>query len=447
MSSQSPLLDDVDHDSNKSAGVETATPMTKGSELPVSNQIKETLPPCVGLMKSLISKHAPKWESKGGINSLAQGVVHWSPPPSVTDEISSALLSSSPDDIHTYGPEAGLPALVSLLTKKIAKENGLYDADVMVTAGANQAYVNCVLTLLSTGGDKGVVFAPYYFNHVMALQMSRGDASVVAGPTVGDTGVPDVEWLEGVLARDERVKMVTLVNPGNPTGVSLSRGVIREIVDVTKRAGVWLVVDNTYEHFDHVGANSGGGDDDDDVDFYCASDPHVINIFSFSKGYSLAGYRVGYLTIAKSQRGMFEEMLKVQDTIPICVSRLSQIAAIGALKAGREWVTSQVQSLSSSRNAINLALSPLSTRMGGSGAMYVMAELPAGMNDEEAAEMLVEKFGVAVIPGSFCGFPGWLRISYSNLPPAECILAAARLAEGIEYLVHNGKGLVDGNEK
>jgi len=53
---------------------------------------------------------------------------------------------------------------------------------------------------------------------------------------------------------------------------------------------------------------------------------------------------------------------------------------------------------------------------------------------QEAARKLVKEYGVAVIPGSFCGFPGWLRVCYSNLPPEKCRVAAKRLEEGIKDL-------------
>lgn len=72
---------------------------------------------------------------------------------------------------------------------------------------------------------------------------------------------------------------------------------------------------------------------------------------------------------------------KVQDTVPICVSRLSQIAALGALDAGREWVNQKVYTLAEGRTAIIDALSPLESVMGGSGAMYVMGKLPEGIDD------------------------------------------------------------------
>jgi aspartate/methionine/tyrosine aminotransferase len=72
--------------------------------------------------------------------------------------------------------------------------------------------------------------------------------------------------------------------------------------------------------------------------------------------------------------------------------------------------------------------------MGGTGAMYVMGKLPDGINDQEAARRLVKQYGVAVIPGSYCGFPGWIRVCYSNLPPEKCKVAASRLADGIRDL-------------
>lgn len=74
-------------------------------------------------------------------------------------------------------------------------------------------------------------------------------------------------------------------------------------------------------------------------------------------------------------------ILKVQDTIPICVSRMSQLAALGALKAGRSWADKKVATLEFGRKRILDALKPLSNVMGGSGAMYVMGKLPENIDD------------------------------------------------------------------
>jgi aspartate/methionine/tyrosine aminotransferase len=135
-------------------------------------------------------------------------------------------------------------------------------------------------------------------------------------------------------------------------------------------------------------------------------------------------------------------MLKVQDTIPIAPSRISQVAAAGALSAGPAWVREKVATLDVGRQAILEALSPLPI-MGGSGAMYVMAKLPSGavattgntpVDDVQIAREFVRDYGVAVIPGTFCGVPGWIRVCYANLPPEKCLEAAARLKAGIQAL-------------
>ena len=89
--------------------------------------------------------------------------------------------------------------------------------NVMVTAGANQAFVNLVLGLLDPG-DKVVLFRPYYFNHLMALQMTGGSRSVCYGPCHPQTFHPDLQWLQRQLDEIQPPKMVVLVNPCNPTG-------------------------------------------------------------------------------------------------------------------------------------------------------------------------------------------------------------------------------------
>lgn len=100
----------------------------------------------------------------------------------------------------------------------------------MVTAGANQAFTNAVLALVDAG-DSVVLFAPYYFNHAMAVQMTGGARQLRVGPCSEHTLCPDLDWLEAQLAGQEaeegkqgeaqgrsRIKMVVMVNPCNPTG-------------------------------------------------------------------------------------------------------------------------------------------------------------------------------------------------------------------------------------
>jgi len=287
-----------------------------------SNRVNQTLDPCVVLMKQIIQKHQHLWTDQK-IYSLAQGVVYWKPPPSAAEAMMKAIQDDA-SALHSYAPDEGLPELVSAIKEKLARENNLPpkgssdDAvQVIVTSGANQAYMNCVLTLLSEG-DLSVMFKPYYFNHVMAIQMTRGDEALLVGPVDSD-GCPSIEWLKEQFESEngKAIKMVTVTNPGNPTGVSLPTAKLQELVDVCGEYGATVVFDNTYEQFDHSGANGftiPNKDGSETVGFHCFPDEHVMNIFSFSKGYAMAGYRVGYVvvnTCGDEGKNAYEQMMKV----------------------------------------------------------------------------------------------------------------------------------------
>jgi len=247
-----------------------------------SGRIQATDTPCIVTMQKMLAS-APRDD----ILSLAQGIVHWRPP---DDALARARDAVGEPDTSKYGADDGLPALRSALARKLARRNGLTAAsEVMVTAGANQAYTNLVLATLDAG-DAAVLYAPYYFNHLMALQMTG--AEPVALPAASDLQ-PDL----GALRREFEarngggdsgrapVRMVTLTNPGNPTGVMLRRELIEEASALCAEYGAYLVLDNTYEDFAYPGEEPHA----------CVEAPHVVNVFSFSKAYGMMGWRVGYL--------------------------------------------------------------------------------------------------------------------------------------------------------
>ncbi|CAN1285718.1 Aromatic aminotransferase ISS1 [Linum perenne] len=91
--------------------------------------------------------------------SLAQGVVYWQPPKEAMEKVKELIWEPS---VSRYGADEGIPELrEALLQKQLRRENKLVKSSVMVTAGANQAFVNLVLALCDAG-DSAVMFAPYY---------------------------------------------------------------------------------------------------------------------------------------------------------------------------------------------------------------------------------------------------------------------------------------------
>ncbi|XP_030457583.1 aromatic aminotransferase ISS1 [Syzygium oleosum] len=358
--------------------------------------------------------------------SLAQGVVYWQPPKHALDKVKELVWEPS---ISRYGADEGMPELREALVKKLQRENKLFKSSVVVTSGANQAFVDLVLTLCDAG-DSVVMFAPYYFNAYMSFQMT-GVTDILVGPGDPKTLYPDADWLEKTLSETKPVpKLVTVVNPGNPSGTYIPESLLKRISDLCEQAGAWLVVDNTYEYFMYDG-----------LKHTCIEGNHVVNIFSFSKAYGMMGWRVGYIAYPSEVEGFAAQLLKVQDNIPICASIISQHLALYSLEAGPEWVTERVKTLVKNREIVVDALAPLGEGAvkGGEGAIYLWAKLPDKfVHDFDVVRWLAHKHGVVTIPGSACGCPGNLRISFGGLVESDCRAAAERLKRGLEELVSDG---------
>uniref|UniRef100_A0A0D6R1U3 Aminotransferase class I/classII large domain-containing protein n=1 Tax=Araucaria cunninghamii TaxID=56994 RepID=A0A0D6R1U3_ARACU len=360
--------------------------------------------------------------------SLAQGVVHWQPPEHALGKVKDVIWHPSTSN---YGADEGLPELRKALVEKLRRENKLCKSSVMVTAGANQGFVNLVLALCDPG-DSVVMFVPYYFNAYMSFQMT-GITDILTGPSNADTLQPDADWLEQILSNNgsnKIPKLVTVVNPGNPSGSYVPHALLERISELCKNAGSWLVVDNTYEYFMYDG-----------LKHTCVEGPHVVNLFSFSKAYGMMGWRVGYIAYPSEVEGLGAQLLKMQDNIPICASVIGQKLALHSLEVGPEWVRERVQKLTKNRDIILDALSPLgvSAVKGGQGAIYLWAKLPDNASDDFAVvHWLVKRHGVMVIPGSASGGSGYIRVSFGGLVEDVCKDAAARLKKGLEELVTHG---------
>ena len=129
-----------------------------------SARLGSTDVPCIVQMQQML-------RGKTDVLSLAQGIVHWPPPAAALDAARDAV---GLPQTNAYCADDGLPELRDALKARLAAEKGLVASEVMVTAGANQGYTNLVLSLLDAG-DAAVLFRPYYFNHLMALQMTGSE--------------------------------------------------------------------------------------------------------------------------------------------------------------------------------------------------------------------------------------------------------------------------------
>ena len=268
-------------------------------------------------------------------------------------------------------------------------------------------------------------------------------------------GLPDLEALRQALAAPAaRVRAVTLVTPSNPSGAVCGAFHSHQLLSTAIEHGAWLIADEAYEHFVHVGeahaSPAGAG-----VPASLADG--VVSLYTFSKSYGMAGWRVGYLSYPSE---LHPNLLKVQDTMPTHATMLSQEVAAEALTSlGVGWVREQVSSLAPAREQLWKALQPLlthrrqllphssATSAAGSlagasscvqprGAFYYMLPLPEGVGEEEAIALLAERYRLLLLPGSAFGAPGTLRLSYGGLREAEEVQrAAAQLTAGVAELL------------
>ena len=247
---------------------------------PLSRRAQDTDVPCIVQMQGFLAERegdagaaAPREKLfDGPALSLAQGAVYWNPPAACVAEAAARLTDGDGGanrEAHAYGGVHGTDELRALLRAKLREENGLDGVDVMVTAGANQACMNAVLTLLDPG-DRAVLFRPHYFNHAMALQLAN--VRTVSGDMT-PACQPDLRWLRAHFAAERaerqavwppRTRLVVIVNPGNPTGTVVPRATLEEARALCAANGCWLLVDNAYEHFIHdddaPSCKDGGGE-------------------------------------------------------------------------------------------------------------------------------------------------------------------------------------------
>jgi aspartate/methionine/tyrosine aminotransferase len=354
---------------------------------------------------------------------LGQGVPFYGPPKEAMLAATEALQEESG---FKYSPDSGFPALRETIARKLASENRVKadpSNNIMVTAGANQAFVNAILSI-TRPGDHVLVLSPYYFNHIMAVQLAG------CKPVIIDTDRNYQPIVERIGKRiSKRARAIVLVSPSNPTGAVYSKDTINEIGALCAKNGIYLITDETYEHFIY-----------DDAKFVSALSldkeiGHTISLFSFSKSYGMSGYRIGY---AIFPAGIYREMLKVQDTLTICAPSPLQVAAEAAMRLGAAYPKQFIPRIERVRKIFIQRLTGLDfvempvTK----GSYYFLLRLRTKKSDWNIAKRLIEEYGVITIPGGVFGtrYPA-LRVAYVNVDESMAEKGISRLEKGLQEML------------
>ena len=369
--------------------------------------------PIIPAVADLIRRHP-------GTISLGQGVVYYGPPPQVHTRRLEFFQTA---DTHKYKPVSGIPQLLDAFKEKLQKENKIsvdHEQTLFVTAGSNLAFSATILAITDPG-DEVILQTPYYFNHEMAITMAN--ARPVLVPTFPNCQL-NIEAIRSAIT--PRTKAIVTISPNNPTGAVYPEPDLRAVNALCAEHGLYHIHDEAYEYFVYDGAQH----------FSPASIPgiakHTISLFSLSKAYGFASWRVGF--------GLFPSFLsesinKILDTLQICAPVVSQYAALGALEAGLPYCREKLCETIAVRRMILDALSNLSDLIEvpeARGAFYFLIRPRTEIPSMQIVEKLIRQYRIALIPGNAFGIESAaLRISYGSLTRETGTEGLSRLAEGL----------------
>jgi len=358
-----------------------------------------------------------------GTLSLGQGMVSYPPPAAALQAIRN--FGTRPEE-HLYGPSLGYKRLLELIETKLLTENSIDCISgyrVMVTAGSNMAFLNVLLTIADPG-DEIILPLPYYFNQEMAVRMRN--CTPVPVPTDANYQL-QLDALRAAIT--EKTRAIVTVSPNNPSGAVYPETDLRAVNQLCKEYGLYHISDEAYEYFTYGEARhfSPGS--------ISGAEQHTISLYSLSKAYGFASWRVGYLVFPEA---LLPSLLKVQDTNLICPPLITQYAAIGALETGSSYCKTRLQQLAKIRAQVTAQLQSLNGVQiaATEGAFYLLLKLNTKRNDLQLVKSLISEFKVAVIPGCAFGLDDrcYLRVSYGMLDEGTANIATHRLVEGLRKL-------------
>ncbi|MBI3948012.1 MAG: pyridoxal phosphate-dependent aminotransferase [Armatimonadetes bacterium] len=388
-------------------------------------RMQQVQTPVIPVVGELVKAHP-------GTISLGQGVAYYGPPPEAIEQIERFL--ADPEN-HKYKLVDGIPELLQTIRAKLAAENGIRVEEdsrsvlpknkVVVTAGGNMAAVNAILAITDPG-DEVILPAPYYFNHEMAVVMA--DCRPVVVPTDESYQLR----LDAIRrAVTPRTRAVLTVSPNNPSGAVYPEAALREVNALCRDAGLYHINDEAYEYFTYSGARH----------FSPGSIPgsagHTISLFSLSKAYGFASWRVGWMVIPEA---LLVSVKKIQDTILICPPVISQYAAVGAMGVGAGYCHEKRRAIEAARALVLREFAQVRdtcTVPRADGAFYFLLRVHTDRPAMEVVERLVREHGVAVMPGPAFGMADgcYLRVAYGALQPETAAEGIGRLCRGLRAIV------------
>jgi aspartate aminotransferase len=330
------------------------------------------------------------------------------------DHIREAAIQAIRDGFTRYTAVDGTPALKQAIIAKFQRDNGLaYKPDqILVSCGGKQSFYNLCQAYLNRG-DEVLIPAPYWVSYPDMVLLADGT------PVILTTGVdtrfkitPD--QLDAAITA--RTRIVVLNSPSNPTGVAYTRAELAALGEVLRQhPQVLIATDDMYEHILWA-AEPFSNILNACPDLYDRT--MVLN--GVSKAYAMTGWRIGY---AGGPAPLIKAMKKIQSQSTSNPTSISQVAAQAALEGDQSCIQPMLQAFHERHDFVVERLNriPGVHCLPADGTFYcfprvqdVIDRMDGIHDDVQLSEHLLEAAGVALVPGSAFGAPGYIRFSFAT---------------------------------
>ncbi len=260
-----------------------------------------------------------------GVVSLAQGVPSFEAPKCIKNKVIEAIQQGKTDH---YSLSPGLLELREAIEYSLSKEDINYDfeKEIIITAGSIEGITASLLALINPG-DEVLIPDPTYTSYQEAVKVAKGKPVFV--PLKEETGWSfDVNEL--IKKITDKTKVILFCNPNNPTGTVFNQNQIIKILEIAQYHNLFVLADEVYRDFIY------DGQDFFSIGKFSEFRKRIVYIFSFSKAYSMTGWRVAYLA---ADEEIVRKILAVHDALVTCAPVISQWGALAALEMADQDVS------------------------------------------------------------------------------------------------------------
>jgi len=324
------------------------------------------------------------------------------PAPDFAQNAARKAMSAGP---MGYSLALGVPDLRLAIAQKYAEWYGItIDPErVIITTGSSAAFTYAFLSAFDPG-DRLALPAPGYpcYRHI---SKALGLKPVTIETDAAGRWMPTLEDIERS-HKAAPLRGLLLASPANPTGTMISNDRLRELAVFCSDQGIWFISDEIYHGLTYEAPNHSA----------IEHSPDAIIVNSFSKYFSMTGWRVGWMIVPEQ---LVRPIERLAQNLYIAPPTISQMAALGALEAGEELEKNkEVYARNREILLSELPKAGFNKLLPADGAFYIYADVSALTDDSKAfAKAMLTEAHVATTPGhDFDEEYGhkYLRFSYSR---------------------------------